>query len=399
MAELDGERTIIQTGAVVITTGGMEWNEPMTEDFLRGPLRAPASPPGNVGDGIEMGMELGADLGNMNEAWWYPTAHVPGETWPDGSPFYRMVSSARTNPGSIIVNDRGDRFCNESGVYHDMPKRFHVFDQETYEYGNLPAFAIFDHGFRRKYPAVTVQPGDDDPEWLAVAESIGALASELGIDPGGLERTVCEVQRACPKRRGPGVPPGRFDTRPTAWRSGRAAPKLGTTRCHAVLRVRSPCRRPRHERRTRDDLRCRGSERPRRRNPWVVRCRERDCSRHGARVRGRWCVDRSERRLRVPRRSERSRLRCQGASGLTGRLNRNAFALCPCTPGRNRGLATWPASPSLGGSGSRAPWGCGPARFPRGGCRGPRTGRTSPGARPSLPCGRAPRRDRSVARR
>lgn len=190
VAEIDGEEVRIRAGAVVLATGGIEWNEEMVENFLRGPMTGPATPPYSEGDGVEMGMSVGANLGNMNEAWWFPTAHIPGEEWEDGSPIYRMVWGPRTLPGSIMVNESGERFTDEAGNYHDLGKVLHDFDPTEYEYENIPAFAIMDQSYRDRYRILSVGPEDDDPDWLTTAETLEGLAEQLGIDADGLVQTV-----------------------------------------------------------------------------------------------------------------------------------------------------------------------------------------------------------------
>lgn len=190
VATVDGEETAIRADGVVIAAGGMEWDDEMCENFLAGPMNAPTSPPHNEGDGIEMGMEVGAKLGNMNEAWWCPAGHVPGEEWEDGSPLYRILLAERTLPGTMMVNEDGERFCNESGNYVDLGKTFREFDPHEYEYRNLPAYVIFDQSARDQYAMLTVMPHQDDPQWLTSAETLEGLADAMGIDPDGLRHTV-----------------------------------------------------------------------------------------------------------------------------------------------------------------------------------------------------------------
>lgn len=189
VADVDGEETFVGAGAVVIAAGGMDWDEDMRENFLRGPVTGPATPPQVEGDGMKLGMDVGADLGNTNEAWWFPTAHVPGQEWEDGSPLYSMVWG-RTLPGSIMVNEDGERFCNEAGNYHDLGKRFHEFDPVSYEYENLPAYLVVDSGYREQYSLLTMAPGEDAPDWVAEGETLRDLAVGIDIDPDGLEATV-----------------------------------------------------------------------------------------------------------------------------------------------------------------------------------------------------------------
>lgn len=192
VADVEGEEMAIGADAVVIAAGGMEWDQEMCQNFLRGPMTAPASPPYNEGDGIKMGMEIGAQLGNMQEAWWYPTTHIPGEEWEDGSPVYRLPVAERTLPGSIMVNKHGKRFLNEAGDYDDIGKALHNFDPDSFDHPNIPSYIIFDASYRERYPVTvwTIGPEDPDPEWATSADSIAELAREIDLDPDTVEETV-----------------------------------------------------------------------------------------------------------------------------------------------------------------------------------------------------------------
>ena len=90
VAEHAGRRSEIAAGAVVLATGGYEWNADLRTRFLPGPLTHPHSPPANQGDGLLMAMDIGADLANMNETWWYPASRyrvrsTRGGPWPGSS--------------------------------------------------------------------------------------------------------------------------------------------------------------------------------------------------------------------------------------------------------------------------------------------------------------------------
>lgn len=193
----DGRIAAVETDAgevrarrgVIVTTGGFEWNEGLARSFLRGPIAHPASPPGNTGDGLRMLMAAGAALGNMTSAWWCPTI-VTDETWPDGAPRATPVLIERTLPGSLIVNAEGLRFCNEAVNYSAIAGAFHAFDPGRYGYRNQPAWLIFDHGYRQRYPFFSLPPGDDAPVWMLRDASLEGLGTRLGIPAGALEATI-----------------------------------------------------------------------------------------------------------------------------------------------------------------------------------------------------------------
>jgi succinate dehydrogenase/fumarate reductase flavoprotein subunit len=189
VVEHDGGRSDMAAGSVVLATGGYEWNSDLRARFLPGPLTHPHTPPANEGDGLLMAMAVGADLANMNETWWYPASSVPGEEY-EGRPLARFVGVERTAPHSIMVDRFGQRFVNEAANYNDMVKAFFSFDANAYTPRHLPCWVVADHQYRTRYPLSVARPGDPDPPWLVVGDTLVDLATRAGIDPVGLTATV-----------------------------------------------------------------------------------------------------------------------------------------------------------------------------------------------------------------
>jgi 3-oxosteroid 1-dehydrogenase len=174
---------------VIVTTGGFEWNADLSRCFLKGPLAYPASPPTNTGDGLKMLMAAGAALGNMTSAWWCPTI-VTEECWDDGSPRAVPVLIERTLPGSIIINGKGVRFCNEAVNYSAIAGAFHAFDPGQYAYANTPSWLVFDDAYKQRNAVATALPGGDVPAWMVMAPDLAALAGAVGVPGDALMETV-----------------------------------------------------------------------------------------------------------------------------------------------------------------------------------------------------------------
>ena len=190
LAEEGGGTTTYEADAVILATGGFEWNEDLKRQFLVGPLTHPNSPPVNEGDGLLMAMDAGAALGNMIEAWWYPAAAIPGEEY-DGRQLARFVGTERTAPHSIMVNRRGERFVDEAANYNDMQKAFYFFDANDFDYRNIPCWVVFDGQYRRRYGVLSSRPDGPRPRVAARRRDAGrARDPRAGIDPDGLARTV-----------------------------------------------------------------------------------------------------------------------------------------------------------------------------------------------------------------
>jgi succinate dehydrogenase/fumarate reductase flavoprotein subunit len=99
----------------------------------------------------------------------------------------------RAKPGFIAVDSTGQRFTNEGNSYHyfsdDMARR-HA------QAPAVPAWAICDAEFVRKYGLGLVYPGTTDLRphvesgYLVCADSVEELARKTGIDGAGLAATI-----------------------------------------------------------------------------------------------------------------------------------------------------------------------------------------------------------------
>ncbi|KAL6247666.1 hypothetical protein RBB50_005014 [Rhinocladiella similis] len=175
--------------AVILASGGFEWNKGLVSDHVSGPIEAPLSPPSCEGDGLIMAMEAQAAIANTKEAAWMPAICIPGEEY-DGHQLYRLTGGERANPRSIMVNRRGRRFVNEAHNYNDVGRAMHNFDEMKFDYPNLPAWIIVDAEFMELYTFATRLPSDPIPTWMEAAPTLQNLAEKIGVDPDGLESTV-----------------------------------------------------------------------------------------------------------------------------------------------------------------------------------------------------------------
>jgi hypothetical protein len=180
---------VVRAGAVVLATGGFEYDDDLVRAFLRGPMREPAGVPSNTGDGLRMAMRVGAALGAMREAWWVPVVRLPGER-ADGGSNVQLVLRERTLPRSLVINRSGRRFTNEAANYNALGGAFHTFDPGSFDYVNQPCWLVFDQGFVDAYGGFGTGPGGPAPSWLTRADSIAELADDLGVPADTLAQTV-----------------------------------------------------------------------------------------------------------------------------------------------------------------------------------------------------------------
>ncbi len=198
MAERDGRAIRIRARrGVVMAAGGFENDPGLRERYLPKPTSADwtCANPENTGDALRMGEGVGAATALMDEAWWTPTTRVPGEGRA------RLLVIEKSLPGSILVNGSGERFVNEAAPYTDVVNA--MYEKHSADASCVPAYLIFDATFRKKYPVGPLLPGAQQPDWvlpkrlrqgyLAKADTIEGLATQLGLDPGRLRATVEKV--------------------------------------------------------------------------------------------------------------------------------------------------------------------------------------------------------------
>ncbi len=173
---------------VILCAGGFTSNEALKKSFLKVyPIYGQV--PGLDGDGILMGMGAGAAVEGMCESIGVSVFRMPGT---NRGARYAIL----TAPSCIMVNRKGQRFCNESADYDTVSTSFYPYDTVADAYANVPAWVIFDEKVRLSGP-VAIDPGwskDNSEEigrgWIKKADTLEALAGQVGLDGTALAKTV-----------------------------------------------------------------------------------------------------------------------------------------------------------------------------------------------------------------
>ncbi len=189
----DGVEEVVRARrGVILACGGFEHNETMRKQYQRDPIGTEwtVGAKANTGDGIRAGQGIGAAVEFMEDAWWGPSIPLPRTPW--------FCLSERNLPGSIIVNDRGERFMNESLPYVEATHRMYggEFGQGEGPGENIPTWMIFDQRYRNRYAFAGLPPRQPLPgRWfksgaLARGATIAELAERIGVPAGQLVATV-----------------------------------------------------------------------------------------------------------------------------------------------------------------------------------------------------------------
>jgi 3-oxosteroid 1-dehydrogenase len=189
VVEHEGELVRVRaTRGVVLTAGGFARNAEMRAKYQPAPSSADwtSVPPDDNGDGIRVGIDVGADTALMDDAWWGPTLVDPATGHPS------FILWERSFPHSIIVDESGERFMNESESYVDAGHRQYERNQVVKA---IPAWMIVDAEHRRRYPMATLPPGLTPKSalksgFITKAATLEELAGKIGVDAAGLRGTV-----------------------------------------------------------------------------------------------------------------------------------------------------------------------------------------------------------------
>lgn len=215
--------------AVVIATGGFEYNTRMRKAFLDGPGMdgwAFYGSPANTGDGIRMAMKVGAALARVNSVAGRVICAVPERRH---GLRIGMNTSGVGKPNEIVVDNFGHRYASERRITKD-PSRYHFykealkFDAMTLSYPRIPSWMVFDSVMMKRGPVVSVAAaayngldwGEDNQAalrqgWILKGETLAELAARMRehadnkgkMDTAALEDAVARWNRYCEAKHDP----------------------------------------------------------------------------------------------------------------------------------------------------------------------------------------------------
>lgn len=138
-----------------------------------------SAPLGQQGDGIAAGAAVGGALGMMEDSWWGATAQTT-----DGSHQHGFILNERSDPWSIVVDQSGRRYLNESESYIDFGH--HMLERDR-TVPAIPSWLVMDHRHRMRFLNSTLMiPGAvaklTEKGELVRAETLPELAAAMGVD-------------------------------------------------------------------------------------------------------------------------------------------------------------------------------------------------------------------------
>lgn len=174
-------------GPVVLATSTYDWDPEFAREFLglKPEDFGSMAPDSLRGDGIRLARSVGAAVVALPAT---TVPMVPGWRATDGifanGPEYAM-------PHAMIVDGRGQRFCNDSYWPDLIEKALDPADP------HIPFFLIWDEQHHRKYGLGATPPGGEYPAGLvSSAPTLAELGERLGIDGAALTASTSRFNAA-----------------------------------------------------------------------------------------------------------------------------------------------------------------------------------------------------------
>jgi 3-oxosteroid 1-dehydrogenase len=171
---------------VMLAAGGFARN-PQWRSHYQGLEGWTSAPVGQSGQGIAAGADAGGALAMMEDAWWGSAAAIPGHEH-EGA----FLLSERSDPWSIIVDQRGNRFLNESESYVDFGH--HMLAHHA-QIPAIPSWLVLDHRHRTHFLATVFMMPGAKKSLLAAGElvegkTLPELAAKMDVDPATFLATI-----------------------------------------------------------------------------------------------------------------------------------------------------------------------------------------------------------------
>ena len=174
---------------VLINSGGFARNQRMLDQYIPGTSTEWSNViADDTGEMIEEGQRIGAALAQMDERIGTHIALPPGNR-----PMKPTMNNDTSKPHSIVVDQAGVRYMNESGSSVEFCRK--QLAQQTLS-ATVPSWMIFDSQYIDKFMLAGTMPGANKPQpwfdskFLRKADTLEQLAADCDIDAGTLHATV-----------------------------------------------------------------------------------------------------------------------------------------------------------------------------------------------------------------
>lgn len=183
----NGKKLNIRTNHIILGAGGFDYNKEMRQKYHGIGTDWAVGNPDNTGDLHTICENLDADMAIMDDAWW-------GAGAIDHNKARKFFVYERSMPHSIIVDQLGNRYLNESESYNDLGQHMFQQNKKTGEKA-IPSWLILDTTYTNRYMFGMAMPKRMPKEYLESgylikADTLEELAKKCHIHKDNLLQTV-----------------------------------------------------------------------------------------------------------------------------------------------------------------------------------------------------------------
>lgn len=185
----EGKETRVRARrGVMLASGGFAHNKEWRMKYQGVPGWS-ASPMGQFGKGIEVGQKVGGAVAMMEDSWWGATTANP-----DGGEQHGFILNERSDPWSIVIDQLGNRYLNESESYVDFGHHMLEHDKKT-DGKAIPSWLVSDHRHDTHFlSSALMMPGakkklTEQGEYVE-ADTLEELAEKMGVPKDAFLETI-----------------------------------------------------------------------------------------------------------------------------------------------------------------------------------------------------------------
>ncbi|WP_226036591.1 FAD-dependent oxidoreductase [Aquibacillus saliphilus] len=184
--EKDGQPLYIKSKSVILAGGGFERNSELRNKYHNVGTEWTSASQDNTGDMLLIAQKHTLDTALLDDAWWGPTTL-------DATGSRKFLVYERSMPHSVIVDQTGSRYFNESQSYTDAGHA--ILDRQEKNGKAIHSWLIMESRHRNKYLFGDMLPKRTPKEaiesgFLIKADTIEELAKKCHIDYAGLKAEI-----------------------------------------------------------------------------------------------------------------------------------------------------------------------------------------------------------------
>jgi flavocytochrome c len=201
--ESEDDENMVYCKAIILTSGGYghDFGENgLLKEFVPQYMNYPTTNGElTLGSGIKLGRKIGADLVDMDQVQIHPTGFVDSKNRYTKKKF--LAPELLRGVGGILINEDGERFCNELGTRDYVTRKIleNCQKQNTEEIDQYESFLLMNQEMANEF-GNNFYFYKDVQGFILEHNNFSEMANDLNISYNNLENTINEYNEAFDKK-------------------------------------------------------------------------------------------------------------------------------------------------------------------------------------------------------